>query len=87
MTGLQLISYHHAFHHHPAYHHAYAHGGGMVDWITHMALSSLVHGLVYGLVFKVMHRLTLGQAALLVAVVLVGLLLWGRSRDRAGSRW
>jgi Flp pilus assembly protein TadB len=66
-----------------AYHHGYS-GGGMTHWLSHMVLSSVVHGLIYGLIFKAMHHLTLVQAVVLVAVVLCCLFMWSRSRDRRG---
>ncbi len=54
-TGhLGLLAYHHAF------------GGGMTDWLAHVVVSSVVHGLIYSFIFRLMHQLTLGQAALLV---------------------
>jgi hypothetical protein len=56
----------------------------MTHWLAHMTLSSVVHGLIYGLIFKIMHHLTLAQAAVLVAVVLGCLFLWSGSRDRRG---
>jgi hypothetical protein len=67
-----------------AYHHGYVGGGGTTNWLTHTVLNSVVHGLIYGLVFKIMHHLTLGQAALLVAIALGCLFLWSSSRDRRG---
>ena len=63
---------------------AHRHGGGMTDWIAHMAISSVIHAVVYSFVFRLMGRLTLGQDALLVAVVLGVALVWARSRDRRG---
>jgi uncharacterized membrane protein YagU involved in acid resistance len=73
----------------PAYGYGYGHvhsyGGGWSDWIAHMVLSSVIHAVIYRFVFQLMHRLTLGQAALLVVVVLAVLFMWGRSRDQ--RRW
>ncbi len=65
-----------------AYHYHY--GGGWTDWLGHMAISAVVHALIYGLIFRIMHELTLGQAVVLVVVVLALLFMWGRSRDRRG---
>jgi Flp pilus assembly protein TadB len=67
-----------------AYRHAYGYGGGWTDWIAHTALSSVIHALIYGLVFKLMHRLTLGEAVVLVVAVLVVVFMWSRSRNRRG---
>ena len=63
---------------------AHHHGGGMTDWIAHMAISSVIHAVVYGFVFRLMSHLTLGQDAVLVAVVLGVAFAWARSRDRRG---
>ena len=63
---------------------AHHHGGGMTDWIAHMAISSVIHAVIYGFVFRLMHHLTLEQDAVLVVVVLGVLFLWGRTRDRRG---
>ena len=63
---------------------AHHHGGGMSDWIAHMAISSLIHAVIYGFVFRLMHQLTLGQDVVLVVVVLGALFVWSRTRDRRG---
>ncbi len=73
MGPLFFLAYHHA-------HHAY----GWTDWLAHVAVASLVHALIYGFVFRLMHHLTLGQAAVLVVVVLGCLFMWTRARDRRG---
>ena len=73
MNKLEFLAYHH---------HGYS--GGMTNWIAHTALSSVIHALIYGVVFKIMHRLTLGEAILLAAVVFGCLFLWARSQDRRG---
>lgn len=64
------------------YHHGY--GGGWTDWMAHVAISSMIHALIYGVVFRLMHQLTLGEAVVLVAVVLGCLFMRGRARDRRG---
>jgi len=64
---------------------AHHHGGGMSDWIAHMAISSLIHAVIYGFVFRLMGHLTLSQNAVLVVVVLGVLFVWARSRER--RRW
>jgi hypothetical protein len=63
---------------------AHHHGGGMTDWIAHMAISSVIHAVIYGFVFRLMGHLTLSQDAVLVAVVLGVAFIWARSRDRRG---
>jgi hypothetical protein len=63
---------------------AYAHHAGSVDWITHMVISSVVHGLVYGVIFHVMRGLSTGQAILLAVVVIGALWLWNRNRGYRG---
>jgi hypothetical protein len=67
--------------------HGYVHsyGGGWSDWIAHMVLSSAIHAVIYRFVFQLMHRMTLGEAALLVLAVLAVLFMWARSRDQ--RRW
>ncbi len=30
----------------------------MTDWMAHVDISAVIHGLIYGLIFKVMGRLT-----------------------------
>ena len=82
MSDLVPLAARTAFHYARGY--GYGQGGGMTDWISHMVLSSVVHALVYGLVFRLLHRLTLGEDAVLVGVVLVGLMLWSRGRERRG---
>jgi hypothetical protein len=61
-----------------AYHHAY----GWTDWLAHITVSAFVHALIYSTVFRLMHHVTLGQAVVLVVVVLGCLFMWARSRDR-----
>jgi hypothetical protein len=64
------------------YHHGY--GGGTVDWLTHMVVSSVVHSVIYTMMFRLMHGLTLMQVLVLVGVVLAVIFMWGRARDRRG---
>lgn len=66
-----------------AYHHGHVYGG-WANWIAHVSISATIHALIYGLVFRLMHRLTLGEAVVLVGFILLLLFAWGRSRDR---RW
>jgi hypothetical protein len=49
-----------------------------------MAISAVVHALIYSVIFRAMHDLTLGQAVVLVVIVLFILFMWGRARDRRG---
>jgi Flp pilus assembly protein TadB len=65
-------------------HHHYGYSGRMTDWMAHIAVSAVIHGLIYGLIFKVMHQLTLAQAVALVVVVLAVMFMWSRARDRRG---
>lgn len=67
-----------------AYHHTHGFGVSWTDWLAHVTISSLFHALVYGFVGKLMRQMSLGEAALLVVVVLAGLFVWARSRDRRG---
>jgi hypothetical protein len=62
----------------------YSHGGGWSDWIAHTVLSSIIHAVIYRIVFQMMHRLTLGEAVVLVVAVIAVLVVWGRSQDRRG---
>lgn len=62
----------------------YSHGNTM-DWVIHSLLNAAIHAVIYSFIFRLMHHLTLGQAALLVVVVIGGLILWARARDR--GRW
>ena len=63
---------------------AHHHGGGMTDWVAHMAIPSLIHAVIYGFVFRPMGHLTLPQDAVLGAVVLGVAFLWAGSRNRRG---
>lgn len=73
LPGLALLSLSYVHHH-----------GGMTDWITHMAISSVIHAVIYGFVFRLMGHLSLQQDVVLVAVVLGVAFLWARNRDRRG---
>ncbi len=66
-----------------AYHYGYGHGNWS-GWLAHVTISSAIHAMVYSVVFRLMHRLTLGEAVILVAVVLGGLFMWSRTRDPRG---
>jgi hypothetical protein len=74
MNTLEFLAYH-----------SHSYGGGWGNWLAHVTVSSLVHSLIYGLVFKMMHRLTMGEAVVLAVVVIGCVFFWGRSRDR--QRW
>jgi hypothetical protein len=60
------------------------HASGWTDWLAQVTVSAVVNALIYGFVFRLMHQLTLGQAAVLVIVVLACLFFWARTRDRRG---
>jgi uncharacterized membrane protein YagU involved in acid resistance len=64
MTDLAFTAYRHG--------HVYSHGyhAGWSDWLAHVVLSSVIHAVIYRFVFQLMHRLTLGEAAMLVLAVL-----------------
>ncbi len=88
MTKLaHLARYHPAFGYHPAYgyHHAYGYGGGS-GWITHMIISSVIHGLIYSAIFRVLRHLSLAEILVLVAIVIWAIYAWNR-RNRAYRRW
>jgi hypothetical protein len=85
MKDLVLAAYRPGYGHGYSYAHVHSYGGGWSDWIAHVVLSSVIHAVIYRFVFQLMHRLTFGQAALLVVVVLAVLLMWARSRDQ--RRW
>ncbi len=63
---------------------AYRYSHGWTDWITHRVVSAIIHGVIYGFILKLMRQMTISEALVLVAVVLAGLFLWSRSRDRRG---
>jgi hypothetical protein len=60
------------------------HAYGWSDWLVHVTISAVVHSLIYSFVFRLMHHLTLAQAAVLVAVVFGCVFMWMRTRDRRG---
>jgi hypothetical protein len=72
MTRLHFIAQYH--------HHGY--GGGTVDWLTHMVVSSIAHAMIFNVMFRVLHGLTLMRALVLVGIVLAIIFMWGRARDR-----
>jgi hypothetical protein len=53
---------------------------------AHATVSAFVHTLIYSFVFRLMHHLTLRQAAVLIVVVLERLFTWARARDRRSYR-
>jgi hypothetical protein len=67
-----------------SYGYGYHHGGGWSDWIAHTVVSSIIHAMIFRVAFQLMHRLTLGEALVLVVVVVAVLVAWGRSQDRRG---
>ena len=60
-------------------------GGGATDWVVHMVVGSIINGLIWSVIFRLVSHLTLSQAVLLAVVVVGGIFLWARQRDRA--RW
>ncbi len=62
-----------------AYHHTFVDGGG---WIAHMVFSAAIHAVIYSFIFRLLHHLTTGEMAALVVVLVVGLIMWSRTRDR-----
>ena len=76
----------HRLNHLVYYHHGYGgHGFGSGSWITHMVVSSIVHGLIYGAIFRVLRHLSLGEIVLLAVVVIWMLYAW--NRNRGYRRW
>jgi hypothetical protein len=74
------------FGYHPSYVHygaasPHAFGGG---WLTHMIVSSVIHAMIYSVIFRLLSHLSLGEAVLLVVVVIA--VLYGASRANA-RRW
>ena len=65
---------------------AYQHGhsSSWTDWIAHRAVSALIHAVIYGAVFRLMRQMTTGEAIVLAVVVVGGLFMWSRSRDKRG---
>ncbi len=61
---------------------AYFHPG--LSWLVVTVISAMVHALIYGVVFKALHYLTLGQAVILLIIVLGCIALWIKSRSRRG---
>ena len=57
----------------------------MTDWLAHTVMSSFLHAMIYSTVFRLMHRLTMTQAVVVLVVVLGVAFMWARSRDR--RRW
>ena len=60
-------------------------GGGAVDCLTHLVVSSVVHAMIFNAVFRVLHGMSLMQALVLVGIVLA---IYARCRqpDLAGRR-
>ncbi len=56
--------------------------GALVTWLVHVLISSVVYGLVWSLILRLVSHLGTGELVLLAAVVIGGLFLWARSRDR-----
>jgi hypothetical protein len=84
MRGLMFVVSRFGHVHSYGYGYGYHHGGGWSDWIAHTVVSSIIHAMIYRVVFQLMHRMTLGEALVLVVAVLAVLVMWGRSQDRRG---
>lgn len=69
----------------PGFGHHYFPGGGGGGWLTHMIISSVVHGLIYGAIFRLFRHLSLGEILLLVVLVIGGIYMW--NRNRYNQRW
>lgn len=69
----------------PGFGHHYFPGGGSGGWLTHMIISSVVHGLIYGAIFRLFRHLSLGEILLLVVLVIGGIYVW--NRNRYNQRW
>ena len=63
----------------------YGYGYGWTDWLSHTVISAVVHALIYSTVFRLLRHVTTGQAVLLVLVLLGGMFVLARARDR--QRW
>jgi hypothetical protein len=70
----------HSYGLHPGY--GYGHGSG---WITHMIISSVIHGMIYSVIFRILSHLSLSEAVLLVVVVIA--LIYAANRNRGYRRW
>ena len=80
---VHLARYHPGFGYHHAYaYHGYGHGS---SWITHMIISSVIHGLIYSVIFRVLRHLSLGEVVLLAVIVIA--LIYASNRDRGYRRW
>ncbi len=81
LARFQSFGYHPSYGgmHSYAYHSSY--GGG---WMSHMIVSSIIHGLIYSVIFRLMNQLSLGEAVLLAVVVIAVLYGWNR---RGYRRW
>ncbi|NPD67422.1 hypothetical protein HN018_07510 [Lichenicola cladoniae] len=74
---------HHGYGYQPGFgHHNFGGGGG---WLTHMIISSVVHGLIYGAIFRLLRHLSLTEIVLLVVLVIGGIYLW--NQNRYNRRW
>lgn len=73
--------YHPAYAAHYGYGYSHALGGG---WLTHVIVSSIIHGLIYSVIFRLLGHLSLGEAIVLVVVVIAVLYSLSRSNAR---RW
>ena len=82
MRGLMFVAS--RFGHVHSYGYGHHYGGRWSDWIAHTVVSSIIHAMIFRVVFQFMHQLSLGEALVLVVMVVAVLIMWGRSQDRRG---
>lgn len=75
---------HHGYGYQPGFLHHFP-GGGGGGWLTHMIISSVVHGLIYGAIFRLLRHLSLTEIVLLVVLVIGGIYVW--NQNRYNRRW
>ena len=80
-SGFGGYGYHPSYYAHSGYGYSHALGGG---WLTHMIVSSIIHAMIYSVIFRLLGHLSLGEAVVLVVVV-IGV-LYSLSRNNA-RRW
>lgn len=74
----------HGYGYQPGFGHHYFPGAGG-GWLTHMIVSSVVHGLIYGAIFRLLRHLSVVEIVLLVVLVIGGIYAW--NQNRYNRRW